>query len=242
MGQRGETTSLWLQAVDGSNPRELPGTQGASSPFWSPDGASVGFFGSGSLKRLDISRTGEPITLCAVTNDRGGTWGPDDTIVFAGSSGRWLEQVSAKGGIPTRLTYLTPGELHHVRPHFLAGSRHLLYRVTGPNGRNNAYYVMTPGSPDRKLLMRADSGNVMYAGRHLLFVQDNALMAQRFDLATLSVAGDPVPIVDGIRVAMVTPPRFGIFSVSQVGRLAYLPADSGDVPMTVLTNWAALLK
>ena len=67
-------------------------------------------------------------------------------------------------------------------------------------------------------------------------------MAQRFDLATLSVAGDPAPIVDRVRVAMVTPPRFGIFSVSQTGRLAYLPADSGDVPMTILTNWAALLK
>ena len=242
MGQRGETTSLWLQAVDGSNPRELPGTQGASSPFWSPDGASIGFFGSGSLKRLDISGTGEPITLCAVTNDRGGTWGPDDTIVFAGSSGRWLEQVSAKGGIPTRLTYLAPGEPHHVRPHFLAGSRHLMYRVTGSNARNNAYYVMTLGSPERKLLMRAESGNVMYAMRHFLFVQDGALMAQRFDLSTLSLIGQPVSIVDRIRMSMVVPPRFGIFSASQTGRLAYLPADSGDVPMTILTNWAALLK
>jgi serine/threonine protein kinase len=240
-GQRGDTTSLWLQAADGSNPSELPGTQGASSPFWSPDGTSVGFFTSGSLKRLDISRTGEPITLCAVTNGRGATWGPDDTIVFAGYSGRWLEKVSAKGGIPTRLTYLAPGEPHHVRPHFLAGTRHLLYRV-GVNLRNNAYYVMTLGSPDRKLLMRVDSGTVMYAGRHLLFVQDGVLMAQPFDLATLSVAGDPVPIVDRIRVSMVAPPRFGIFSVSQTGRLAYLPDGGGNVPMTILSNWTALLK
>ena len=242
MGQRGETTSLWLQAVDGSNPSELPGTEGASSPFWSPDGASVGFFASGSLKRLDISRTAEPITLCAVTNDRGGTWGPDDTIVFAGYSGRWLEQVSAKGGIPTRLTYLEPGEPYHVRPHFLAGSRHLMYRVTGSNARNNAYYVMTLGSPERKLLMRVESGNVMYTMRHLLFVQDGALMAQRFDLSTLSLIGPPVSIVDRIRMSMVVPPRFGIFSASQTGRLAYLPDGGGQVPMAILTNWEALLK
>jgi hypothetical protein len=241
MGRRGNTTSLWLQAVDGSNPRELPGTQGATSPFWSPDGASIGFFTASSLKRLDISRTREPITLCAVTNDRGGTWGPDDTIVFAGQGGRWLERVSAKGGTPTRLTYLAPGEPLHVRPHFLAGTRHLLYRV-GVNARSNAYYVMTLGSPDRKLLMRVDSGNVMYAREHLLFVHNGALMAQRFDLAELSVVGDPVPIVDRIRVSMVAPPRFGLFSVSQTGRLAYLPADSGDVPMTIVTNWTAAMK
>jgi eukaryotic-like serine/threonine-protein kinase len=242
MGQRGDTTSLWLQAIDGSNARELPGTQGGSSPFWSPDGASIGFFTSGALKRLDIAGMGEPITLCAVTNSRGATWGPDDTIVFAGYSGRWLEQVSAKGGIPARLTYLAPGEPHHVRPHFLAGTRHLLYRVTGTNARNNAYYVMTLGSPDRKLLMTVDSGNVMYARQHLLFVHNGALMAQPFDLAKLSIVGDPVRIVDRIRVSMVAPPRFGIFSVSQTDRIAYLSADSGDVPMTILTSWSALMK
>ena len=184
----------------------------------------------------------EPITLCAVPNDRGATWGPDDTIVFAGYSGRWLEQVSAKGGTPTRLTYLAPGEPHHVRPHFLAGTRHLLYRVTGTNGRNNAYYIMTLGSAERKLVMRVDSGNVAYAGRHLLFVQNNALMAQRFDLATLSVAGDPAPIVDRIRVSLVSPPRFGIFSVSQMGRLAFLSDEGGNMPMTILTNWTGLMK
>jgi serine/threonine protein kinase len=241
-GLDGETAELWLQTLDGSAPRQLPGTGGASSPFWSPDGASVGFFAAGSLKRVDLSPNSRPVTLCAVSNPRGGTWGPDDTIVFAGYPGRPLAQISAKGGETTFLTRLEAGEPHHVRPHFLAGSRRLLYRVTGPNQRNNAYYAMTLGSPERKLLMRVDSGNVMYAAGHLLFVQHGALMAQRFDPTTLSVIGEPLLIVDRIRLSMDTPPRFGIFSVSRRGVLAYLPDGGGNVPMTILSNWADLVK
>jgi serine/threonine protein kinase len=241
--REGATTSLWLQALDGSSPMQLPDTEDASSPFWSPDGASVGFFAAGLLKRLDLSSPNTvPIVLCQVVNGRGAAWGPDDTIVFGGNNNRPLAQVSARGGSPRFLTRLEPGEQNHVRPHFLAGSRHFLYRATGSNVVNNAYYAMTLGSPERKLVMKTASGNVMYSMGHLLFVQGSALMAQRFDLGRLSVVGAPVPIVDRIRISMVAPPRFGIFSVSQTGRLAYLPDGGGEVPMTILNNWPAMLK
>ena len=212
-------------------------------PFWSPDGASVGFFADGSLKRLDLSpQSARPVTLCAVSNPRGATWGPDDTIVFAPYPGRALEQISANGGRPTPLTRLAVGEPHHVRPHFLAGSRHLVYRVTGSNGRNNAYYVMTLGSTERKLLMRVDSGSVMYG-----HAPPSIRSVRRTDGA--AVRSDHVECdrrarvdrrshsnVDGYATALRH--LLGLAN----GPACVLPADSGDVPMTVLTNWAALLK
>ncbi len=241
-GLDGETPELYLQTLDGSAPTRLPGTENASSPFWSPNGMSVGFFAGGTLKRLDLSKGSTPVVLCPVTNVRGATWGPDDTIVFAGYPGRPLQQISANGGPSSFLTRLANGEPHHVRPHFIAGTRYLLYRVTGPNTRNNAYYAMSLGSTERKLVMRVESGNVMYSQGHLLFVENGALVAQRFDVASLAVVGNPVLIVDRIRISLDTPPKFGIFSVSRNGALAYLPEGNGNVPMTILRNWTALLK
>ena len=80
----------------------------------------------------------------------------------------------------------------------------------------------------------------MYAMRHLLFVH-SALVAQRFDL-TSCFDRPPCRSSIAIRMSMDTPPRFGICSASQTGRLAYLPDGGGQVPMTILANWAALLK
>jgi hypothetical protein len=245
----GGVTSLWLESLDKSDIRQLGGTEGASSPFWSPDGMSIGFFAGDRLKRLDLSGFAIPVTLCEVPSNRGATWGPDDTIVFARYPGV-LHRISANGGMPTPLTRLAPGEPHHVRPHFLAGTNQLIYRVTSPNLRDNAYYAMTVGayyamsvgSAGRKLIMRLDAGNLMYASGHLLYLLDNTLIAQPFDVSSLTLSGRPVPIADGIRRSADTAPKFGVFSASQTGRLAYLPEGGGDVPMTVLMNWATVLK
>ena len=66
----------------------LPGTEGATSVFWSPDGRSIGFFALGKLKRVDLTG-GAPVTLCDVRQGVGqtGTWG-DGQILFASVIGR----------------------------------------------------------------------------------------------------------------------------------------------------------
>jgi hypothetical protein len=48
-------TSLWVRDVDSRAARELPGTEGASLPFWAPDGRSLGFFAGATLKRTDAA-------------------------------------------------------------------------------------------------------------------------------------------------------------------------------------------
>ena len=51
----GGTGSLWLRRLASTSGRWLPGTEGALLPFWSPDGASIGFFADAKLKRLDVN-------------------------------------------------------------------------------------------------------------------------------------------------------------------------------------------
>ena len=239
-GRAGGETALWVRSVDRADDRQLPGTDGGVSPFWSPDGASIGFFADDRLKRLDLAGPSVPVTLCAVSSQRGGTWGTDDTIVFGRTSGglRWI---SARGGVPTSLTQLATGESEHIRPYFLPATRQLLYRVTGQNPRNNSYYVMSLGSGERQLVLQSEAGNVMYAAGHLLFMNGNNLVAQPFDAKGLMVTDRAVPVAEKVRLSDGRP-SFGIFSVSQAGRLAYLPEGGGNVPMSVVTNWAAVSK
>jgi len=245
-GRAGDATALWLRALTFDDAWRLPGTEGGISPFWSPDSASIGFFADRKLKRLDLNGLGTrtrdsrnlavPTILCEVRSQRGGTWGPDDTIVFAPFPGG-LKRIPANGGPVTALTYPEPGEPHHVRPHFLGGTRQLLYRVSSANGRNNSYYVTSLDASERKLIATLDAGNVTYSQGHLLFMQNHTLMAQPFDLKNLATTGPPEPIANDVLLSTGSPPVFGVFSASQTGRLVYL-SQGGDYndAMTVLSK------
>jgi hypothetical protein len=240
--------ALWLRSIATDDLVPLPGTEDGVSPFWSPDSSSIGFFAHGRLRRLDVGAPGarprpwlpEPVNLSEARNQRGGTWGPDNTIVFSRASGG-LTRISANGGIAVEFTAKDPGEGDHFRPQFLTGTRHVLYRVTAPNGRNNRYYVTSLDSSERKLIATLDSGNVVYAQGHLLFMQNNTLMAQPFDTKNLTVTALPTPVANGVLLSTGSLPVFGVFSVSQTSRLVYL-SQGGDsnAPMTVLANWTVL--
>ena len=247
-GQIGNARALWLQSLTSEGSWRLPGTEGAISPFWSPDSTSIGFFADRMLKRLDLNGLGirtrdasgisAPVTLTRVGSQRGGTWGPDNIIVFAPFPGG-LKRISADGGAVTSLTSPDDGEPHHVRPHFLTGTRRLLYRVSSGNGRNNAYYVTSLDTQEKTRIATLDSGNVTYSRGHLLFVQSNTLMAQPFDVNIVATTGPARPIASGVLLSSGAMPKFGVFSASQTGGLVYLSQDR-DVngPLTVLSTWA----
>jgi len=243
LGQR----ALWLRSLAADDLVQLPGTEDGVSPFWSPDSSSIGFFANGRLKRLDVGAPGtrsrdwwpQPVNLSEAASQRGGAWGPDNTIVFSRASGG-LKRISANGGIAAEFTYREPGEADHFRPQFLAGTRYVLYRVTSSNGRNNRYYVTSLDSSGRKLIATLDSGNVVYAQGHLFFMQTNTLMAQPFDTKNLTVTGPPRPITAGVLLSTGSAPVFGVFSVSQAGRLVYLSQGSDRGPLSVIANWTVL--
>ena len=247
-GRSGNVTTLWLRSLMSDDVWQLPGTEGGISPFWSPDNAAIGFFADRKLKRLDLNGLGTrsrdatqiaaPATLVEMGSQRGGTWGPDNTIVFSPMSGG-LRRVSANGGAVTSLTYPERGESPHLRPQFFPGTRQLLYRVTSHNGRNNSYYATSLDYPERKLIATLDAGNVTYSQGHLLYMQNHTLMAQPFDVKNLATTGLARPIANGVLLSTGSPPVFGVFSASQTGRLVYLSQDSdNNDPVTVLSNWA----
>jgi eukaryotic-like serine/threonine-protein kinase len=119
------STQLYLRSIGRFEATPIPGTEGAETPFFSPDGQSVGFFADGKLKKISL-RGGAPLTLCIASANRGASWCPDDTIIFTPSnllSG--LFQVSAGGGIPKPLTVPDnkKGEISHRWPQILPGGK-----------------------------------------------------------------------------------------------------------------------
>src|SRR5215470_9308781 len=97
-------------------------TEGAYTPFFSPDGQWVGFFAQGKLKKVAIDG-GEPVSLCDAPTGRGASWGEDGNIVAALDTNSGLFQISPQGGKAVPLTEMSPGENTHRWPQFLPGGK-----------------------------------------------------------------------------------------------------------------------
>ena len=74
--------ALWVRPLDSLTARPVDGTEGASRPFWSPDGAALGFFAAGQLQTVDLRRGGPARTLCPVSRPSGGTWTSAGVIIY----------------------------------------------------------------------------------------------------------------------------------------------------------------
>ena len=218
---------IWIRLLESLTPEQLPGTEGASYPFWSPDSQSIGFFADGKLKK--IAASGGPVqTLCDAPIGRGGSWSRDGVILFAPRQfGEPLYRVSSSGGVPVPATRLEPSrkESAHRWPSFLPDGRHFLYLASvSTRHANNGIYVGSLDSKETTLLIRADS-NVAYSpAGHILFVRDHTLMAQRFDAERLRPVGEMVLVVE--RMPQDIASSHSPFSVSGNGTLAYWTGDT----------------
>ena len=120
--------TLWIRPMGSREARQVPGTEGAENPFWSPDSLRIGFFAGGKLKKVLLSG-GAPSDVCdAIGGTAGGgaTWNRDDVIVFKSAEGH-LEKVLATGGAPTPVTALIGGDTTHRWPWFLPDGRYFLF-------------------------------------------------------------------------------------------------------------------
>jgi serine/threonine protein kinase/Tol biopolymer transport system component len=220
--------SLWLRPLGALSAQPLAGTEGAISPFWSPDSRFIGFFANGKLKKIDAAG-GPPQTLCDAPNGRGGTWNGDGVIVFAPDIYSPLYRVPQAGGtpVPLPLDKSRKEKVYHF-PYFLPDGRHFLYRagVTTAYARDagNGVYVGSLDSNEYKLILKDDTYAV-YASGHLLFWRDGALMAQPFDAQSLQLSGEAVPIAE--QVLMNLSEVRAIFSVSENGVLVFQSGRSG---------------
>jgi Tol biopolymer transport system component len=191
---------IWMYPMGGHQPKALEGTQGASYPFWSPDGRSLAFFADGKLKKLDIEK-GQIQTLADAPNGRGGSWGSKGVIVFSPDATHGVYTISPAGGVPTELVPIDPAQQETSArwPAFLPDGEHFLFLGANFSGRveKNAIYVGKLGSSERHRVLQASS-NALYAAGYLLYVRDRNLWAQPFDLNSLTVNGEARIVAENV--------------------------------------------
>jgi serine/threonine protein kinase len=212
--------ALWIRPLSAIEPRELPGTEGARNPFWSPDSRSLGYFANNELKIVQVSG-GSPISLCPAASTvnavaPSGTWNTNGVIVF-GPSPATLLHVPASGGNATPATKAESGRVHRW-PSFLPDGQHFLYLAL--QGERGELRVGSLSSGDSVALGASDSHGG-YAAGYLFFVRGGNLMAQGFDARTQATRGDLHNL--GLQASIDPPWQRGMFSVSGAGRLAYSP-------------------
>ena len=178
-------------------PRVLPGTSGASYPFWSPDNQYVGFFADGFLKKVSLAGR-SPLPVCRAVNGRGGAWSPDDRIVFSADTSSPLSIVNASGGDPKPFTELGANRLGHRWPQVLRDGRVLLF-VRNEKPERQGIYVTSLERPGEMRQIRATSAAGLVVAGQLLFVLGGELVAQPLDPETSALSGEPVPV--GLKVS-----------------------------------------
>ncbi|UCE50035.1 MAG: PD40 domain-containing protein, partial [Phycisphaerales bacterium] len=218
---------IYLRAVDEFKAIPLPGTEGAVSPFFSPDGEWIGYADhfQRKLKKVPI-KGGEPIVLAESTNFRGGSWADEDTIIYTPSSRSGLRRISASGEADEQLTVpdANAGETGHGWPQVLPDGEHVLFtdfRTGGPD--EYQLEVFSLQTQQRRVLFKGGSYARYVPSGHIIYGRNDNLYAVDFDVEKLEVTGPHVPVVLGV----VTPPsRSAQFAVSADGTLAYVPVEA----------------
>ncbi|HVS03082.1 MAG TPA: protein kinase [Thermoanaerobaculia bacterium] len=219
VGAETRSPQIWLRALDELAARPVPGTEGASSVFWSPDGRSLGFFSAGRLRRVGLA--GEaPVVLCETPSGLGlaGSWG-GDAIVFVTVFGERIYRVSPDGGDAVELLVpdLDRGEAKVQWPWFLPDGKRFLYLATRSDRSAELRLAdlrgeSWPVGPIGSRVEVVDPGLVVS-------VREGALIAQRFDAERGELAGTPVALATQVRNFETT--RGAGFATSRTGTLVY---------------------
>ena len=208
---------LYRRTLDRLDATPLAGTEGGLTPFFSPDGAWIGFFADRRLKRVPAAG-GPAVDIAAAPGfPAGASWGIDNRIVFASGYRSPLRIVDAGGGTPASLTTLDDAGLGHFYPEILPDGRTVLFNEGGWIHAID----LTSGRRTNRLV--AGIGARYAASGHLILSRQTTLLAIPFDAGRLEITGQVVPVVEGVAVERGSGGG-AYMAVSPAGTLAYVPA------------------
>lgn len=218
---------LWVRPLNSPTARGLPGTEGATFPFWSGDSRSIGYFAKEKLYTVSAAG-GPPISICDASGGRGGTWNREGVILFSPAFRSGLFRVSPTGGKPVPVTQLDESKhTSHRWPAFCPDGKHFLYLAVAHGAaqtESNAVYLASLDGGEPKLVMHG-SANAVQVANYLLFPRENTLQAALFDVETARLLGDPMVVATEVMYD-VTVWRAG-FSAADRGVLTFHTGTAG---------------
>ena len=235
----GEPYQLYARPLEALTGTAIAGLDApAFDPFFSPDGAWVGFVSyagtdttDASLHRVSVLG-GPPLLICRMDHlTNGADWGPDNTIIFATNRPSGLWRVSVDGGEPEELTAPDVEQgVNHTWPHILPGGRAVLFTShAGSDFEDAQITVLDLDSGDERVLFSGGSAPRYAPSGHIVYGVDGTLRAVGFDLERLEVTNpNPVPVLDGVSTKAGDAVNFGAvnFDIADDGSLVYLPGTN----------------
>lgn len=218
---------MYLRSLNDFTARPVAGTEGADTPFFSPDGQWLGFFADQKLQKVPVAG-GPPVIIASVAGigrNYGATWSKDDEIYFGAEPPRGLLKVSARGGTPRPVSKLDAAqhETDQRYPQLLPGGKVLLFTVRNasePSFDEADIAAVNLSTGERHMLISGGT-DAHYVSGHLIFLRRGVLLAAPFDPVKLEMTGAATPVVENV----VENPRIGggQFSISRDGSLVYIP-------------------
>lgn len=217
---------LYMRRLDEERAAAIPGSEGASLPFFSPDGRWIGYIAQQSLRRVPVAGgVTETVVADVGAGPHGAHWGDDNSIVYS-TIGRGIYQVPASGGAAVLIAD-AGAYLHYAQPHLLPGSQVLLFHRSPADDPALADIVALDIASNTLTSLLTGAMNPRYVNTgHLLFMREGTLMAVRFDPAQVEVLGEPLTVLQDVMQALALPGvtswiGAGQLTVSDAGHLVY---------------------
>jgi len=230
-GRRAGIIRLYVRRLASGEAIELAGTEGARSPFFSPDGAWIAFVSGNKLRKVAV--TGGPtFELCDVSADRSGVWLDDGSIVISTHATAPLSRLASTGGTLQVVAPLDSanGERTHRWPDALPGGEWLIFTVglsssPGDYERARIDAVSLKTGERRALFEGAAMARYLSPG-YLIVSRNGILMAAPIDVSNPQLTGEPVPVLDGV----AREPTSGVvhFALARNGTIVFVPELQGE--------------
>ena len=218
---------LAVRRLDQAQAIVLPGTEGATVPFFSPNGQWIGFSAAGKLKKISVEG-GAATVLCDAPNFRGGAWTEDGFIIAALDTQGPLVRVTETGGFYKPITELDKAARESTQrwPQVLPGGKAILFTSHTTTGNYEDANIVAQSliTGKRSVLWKGGSyGRYVPAG-FLLFVHSGSLLAARMDATKLKLTGEPTPVVEAVASNAVS--GGGSFDFTRNGLLVFQSGES----------------
>ncbi|MBI3207274.1 MAG: PD40 domain-containing protein, partial [Candidatus Solibacter usitatus] len=235
VGSSGGKNIIFYRRLSDEKGVALHGTEGATHPFFSPDGQWIGFFADRRLKRIP-SAGGSAMALCDAPAGRGGSWGTDGFIVATLDSAGGIMKIPEGGGTPVTLIERRPEERSLRFPSLLPGGKGILFMV----GRDSAHYdastleVFSTATRQRKVIREGGRYPRYLASGHIAYHLNDTLFAFPFRLDKLEAEGASVPLLGDVSFGG---PGNAFMDVSENGTLVFVRGFSPQIRQKNLLHW-----
>jgi Tol biopolymer transport system component len=253
----GPAQSIIIRPLNSLTTTILKGTEGAFSPFFSPDGKQIGFSNQVfELKVVPLSG-GAPVLITDSLVSRGqGTWSSDGFIYIGARLGEGIYRVRPVVGSSPELFTKVNGaasEIGHGFPYALPNGKGILFNIAYRGGKPSARAVADTRTKKYRVLLNGFGGVYSPSG-HILYTEPGgSVMAVPFDQDEMKITGDAFPVIastGSVRAGFINVPggggtEFAIASngtlihssrSGQLNELTWISRDGRRQPVD--TSWA----